>query len=252
MSLSKLYKTELYKYLKKPITLVLFIGLILPVFYGLSILQNAQYLQIQGSYDAMFFASVNWNMLAMTGVPEVLFALVATHIFAYELERGQIRLLIIKVCDRRKVLLSKFLVQISLIVSLYIIYYLVCMIIYYTIIIRTPLGNGDFGSSDTIHYMVMDWIYLIQILLVSSATFYLGIHYKAFTSFMISVGLTVSLIFLEFFPVVKYFVPAYTAKAVSSSEISSVQALALSGMFLIASFFPIFIAVREFKNIDIT
>jgi len=251
MSLIKLYKSELYKYIKKPITLVLLITLVLPVFYGISTAQNASYVEVQGDFDALLFASINWNMLTMTGVPEVLFGLVATHIFAYEIERGQIRTLLVKVCDRTKLIISKVLVQMTLIVGIYVLFYLVSFLVYYTIIVKTPLGNGSFGSIENLHFSIMDLIYLIQILLISNVVFLLGLYYKAFTSFMIGIGITVTFMFLEYFPVIKYFITSYTATALSYSQISAIQALLLNCLFLVVAFLPTFFIIRRFKEIDI-
>lgn len=252
MKLHRIYKEELYKIRKKPITLLLLITFLLPLFYGISIVANAKHMIVQGDFDALLFASVNWNMLTMTGVPEILFALISTHIFAYEMERGQLRLLYLRVCDRKKILLSKILSVLTLIVGFYMMFYLWCIGIYYVFIVQTPLGNGMFLSSFSVfEYMVMDLIYLIQIMMVVSLVFLLGIRFKAFVSFMMGIGLTTAFIVFQFFPKVKYFVPAYMATALSQQTITTTFALGLCLLYLGISFLPVFIAMRKFEKMDV-
>lgn len=248
----QVYKEEVFKIIRKPITLVLLIALILPLFYGISIVMNAKHVIVQGDFDAVLFASVNWNMLTMTGIPEILFALITTHIFAYEMERGQIRLLYLRVCDRKKILLSKMLAMLTVILVFYIVYYLWCFGIYYLFMVQTPLGNGMFLSSiSSLQYMVMDLIYLIQIMIVCSLVFLLGLRFKAFVSFMMGIGLTTIFIVFQFFPTVKYFVPAYLATALSQQIITTHFALILCCVYLSISFIPVIMAIKKFERVDI-
>ena len=252
MKLCQIYKEEVFKITRKPITLVLLIALILPLFYGVSIIVNAKHVIVQGDFDAILFASVNWNMLTMTGVPEILFALITTHIFAYEIERGQIRLLYLRVCDRKKMLLSKMLAMLTMMLGFYVIYYFWCFGIYYIFIVQTPLGNGMFLSSiSSMQYMVMDLIYLIQIMIVCSLVFCLGLKFKAFVSFMMGIGLTTVFIVFQFFPTIKYLVPAYIATALSQQIITTHFALILCFVYLGISFIPAIMAIKKFGRVDI-
>lgn len=252
MKIYQIYKEEVFKILRKPITLVLLTALILPMFYGISIVMNAKHVIVQGDFDAVLFASVNWNMLTMTGVPEIVFALITTHIFAYEMERGQIRLLYLRVCDRKKILLSKMLAMLTEILVFYVIYYLWCFVIYYLLMVQTPLGNGKFLSSiSSLQYMVMDLIYLIQIMIVCNLVFLLGLRFKAFVSFMMGVGLTTIFIVFQFFPNVKYLVPAYIATALSQQIITTRFALILCCVYLGIALIPVMIAIKKFGRVDI-
>ena len=236
MKLWQVYKEELYKTLKKPMTLILLVALVLPLFYGISIVTNAKHVIVQGDFDAILFASVNWNMLTMTGIPEILFALITTHIFAYELERGQIRLLFLRVCDRKKILTAKMLAMLTMMLVFYALFYLWCFGVYYIFIVQTPLGNGMFlSTASSLQYMVMD----------------LGMYFKAFVSFMMGIGLTTIFIIFQFFPTVKYFVPAYIATALSQQRITTQLALALCLVYLGISFLPAAMAVRKFNGVDI-
>ena len=252
MKLYQIYKEEVFKLIRKPITFVLLTAFILPLFYGISIVMNAKHVIVQGDFDAVLFASVNWNMLTMTGVPEILFALITTHIFAYEKERGQLRLLYLRACDRKKILISKMSAMLTVMQLFYMMYYFWCFGIYYVFIVQTPLGNGMFlGSVASLQYMVMDLIYLIQIMIVCSLVFLFGLKSKAFVSFMMGIGLTTVFIVFQFFPTAKYFVPAYIATALSQQIITTHLALILCCMYLGISFIPAIMAVKKFGRMDI-
>lgn len=251
MKLYQVYKEELFKILRKPITLILLVALILPLFYGISIVTNAKHVIVQGDFDAILFASVNWNMLTMTGIPEILFALITTHIFAYEMERGQIRLLYLRVCNRKKILIAKMLAMLTMMLLFYVVFYLWCFAVYYIFIVQTPLGNGMFLSAvSSLQYMVMDLIYLIQIMIVCGLVFLFGLYFKAFVSFMMGIGLTTTFIIFQFFPTVKYFVPAYIATALSQQVITTQLALILCFVYLGISILPAAMAVRKFNGVD--
>lgn len=252
MKLYQIYKEELYKISKKPVTLILLIALILPLFYGISIVTNAKHVIVQGDFDAVLFASVNWNMLTMTGVPEILFALITTHVFAYEKERGQIRLLYLRICDRKRVMLAKIASLLTVMLAFYVLFYVWSFGIYYVFIVRTPLGNGMFLSTvSSLQYMVMDLIYLIQIMIVCGLVILFGLYFKAFVSFMLGIGLTTVFIVFQFFPTIKYFVPAYIATALSQQMITIHLALILCLVYLGISILPAAMAVRKFGKMDI-
>lgn len=252
MKLGQVYKEELFKIIKRPIIYILLIALVLPIFYGISIITNAKHIMVQGDFDAILFASVNWNMLTMTGVPEILFALITTHIFAYEIERGQLRLLYLRVCSRKKIILSKIFTMLTLMMIFYLFFYICCFGVYYIFIVQTPLGSGAFLSSiSSMSYMLMDLIYLIQIMIVCGIVFCFGLYFKAFISFIMGVGLTTIFILFQFFPTIKYFVPSYIATALSQQKITTGLAAVLCFLYLGISCIPAVIVVQKFGRNDI-
>lgn len=251
MKLKKVYYEELYKLFKKPTTYALLVSFILPLFYVLSIISNSKHVVVEGNYDAVLFSSVNWNMLAMTGIPELLFALITAHILAYEMERGQLRNVYIRVCDRVKIILAKVASLYTLMLVFYVTYYIFCFALYYIFIVKTNLGNGNIISETSIEFVTMDLIYLIQMVIVSNLVLLFGLYFKAFISFGLGIGVTTTFIVVQFFPKVRYFVPVYIATALSQHMISSGFALILCVMYLVLSFIPIAFAIRKFSRMDI-
>jgi len=250
MKLFQLYKVEMYKILKRPITYILLINYILPAFYSLSIAANAKHMMVQGKFDPIIFASVNWNMLTMVGILEVLFAILTAQIFAYELEKGQIRLFAFRTGSRTNLLLAKVLAIASLLVLTYLIFYVFCFILYYVFIINTPIGGGKF-SIKSLEFMLQDLIYIVQMFIVSGMVLLLSFYFKAATTIMMGIGITSTLLVLQFFPTIKYFVPAYLATALSYSQISAKLAAVLCGLYFILALVILYFSFKKFEKIDI-
>jgi len=250
MSLFQVYKVELVKMLKRPITYILLINYILPAFYTISIVTNAKHMMVQGEFDFIIFASVNWNMLTMVGLLEVLFAILTAQIFAYELEKGQIRLLTVRVGSRKKILVAKILTIATLVLLTYLIFYAFCIILYFGFIINTSIGGGRF-TLRSLEFMLQDLIYIVQMFIVSGVVLLLSFYFKATATIMLGIGLTSVFLILQFFPTLKYFVPAYLATALSYSQISTSLAAALCGAYFMLSLVLIYLSIKKFEKMDI-
>lgn len=251
MSLRQIYKIERFKLFKKRVTLILLVCYILPLFYGVSIISNSSNVNVQGEFGVMMFTSVNWNMLAMTGVPEVFFCLIAAHYFAAELEQGQMRTLIVRVCNRKQMIAAKALSFITLMLLFYITFILFSIVIYYLFIVHTHLASGQIWDETYFRVVLTDLIYLLQIMMVSSIVMLLGLQNKAFVSFILGTGITIIFMVLQFFPVIKYFVPFYTASAIAYQHINNITAGMLCIAYLAFSVIPVLITSDKFSKIDI-
>ncbi|HPU63428.1 MAG TPA: ABC transporter permease [Mobilitalea sp.] len=250
MSLFQIYKVELLKILKRPITYLLLINYILPAFYTISIVTNAKHMMVQGTFDPIIFSSVNWNMLTMVGLLEVLFAVITAQIFAYEFEKGQLKLLVVRVGSRKKLLLAKILTIISLLVLTYLLFYVFCILLFYVFITKTQIGGGKF-SLKSMAFMLQDLIYIVQMFIVSSVVLLLSFYFKSATTVMLGIGLTSVLLILQFFPTLKYFVPAYLATALSHSQISVQLAAVLCGLYFIIALVILYLSFKKFEKADI-
>lgn len=250
MRISQIYQLELRKIIKKPIVYILLINFALPVFYGIAIVTNASHLTISGDFDVITYCSVNWNMLTMVGILDVLFAIIAAHIFPYEMERGQLSLLLTRGCNRKKVLLAKLMVLYTLLIFVYLLYYLLNIIIYYTVITAGTFINTVSVDPDSFRYMLMDLVYLIEIFIICNMVFLLGLYLKAATTVMAGIGLTAAFLILPFFPVVKYFVPAYAATAISNGQMNSFTAVLLCIGYLLIGSIPVLLACRRIEMRD--
>lgn len=226
--------------------------MILPLYYGISIATNGSNVVVSGYFDALMFASINWNMLMMTGVTEIIFGLIAAHCLAYEIERGQLRGMLVRVCSRRKIFLAKVLAMITLIGLFVLMFFAVSILTYYLFIVNTPLGSGQlysgiFSFSD----VLMNGIYLIQILIVVCIVLLLGLYFKAFISLMMGIGFITLLQVLLHFPGISKIVPAKLALMLAYRQISNQSVMLVSVIWLMVVGAFVVFSLKRFEGIDI-
>lgn len=121
MSFGLIIRVEFRKLLKKPLSLILFAVFLIPMFYTYSIMTDAQLLQMTPS-GALDFALGQWNLLGMTGLFQVLFSLVVVNSFSAEIDRGQIKMAVLRQCSRKKLVYAKMFVLALFMLLVYICY----------------------------------------------------------------------------------------------------------------------------------
>ncbi len=252
MKLSRVYRLEMLKLIKMKMTWVLFICLMLPVYYGISIALNGSNVVVRGYFDALMFASINWNMLMMTGVCEVIFGLIAARLLSYELERGQLRGILLHVCDRRKIYIAKTAALFSLVALFLLAFYLICLAVYYIFIADTPLGSGELYSGIfSLSDILMNGIYMIQIIIVICVVLLLGLYFKAFISLMMGIGFVTLLQVLLHFPGISLIVPGKLALMLAHSQIDDQSVMGIAGVWILVVCFFVVFSLFRFERIDV-
>lgn len=253
MKIRKIYTIEIHKALKKTITAVLLVSLVLPLFYTISVFVDASYMDIEGEFNMFMSASVYWKMLQYICLPQILLALLATQSFGYELENGQIKMLLAKGSGRSKLLISKILVNVTLLLASYIIFFLFSYILEWLF-----YGNTfqlymffEWVTADNARFLLVDAIYLINIICISNIVVCLSLFKKPFTSFMVGVGISLMSMLLQYFPIIKYFIPMYVADQLTSYTISTIKAMAAFLIYVIMAVIPVIIAIKKFNQLDI-
>ncbi|MFP3156087.1 ABC transporter permease [Lachnospiraceae bacterium ZAX-1] len=252
VGIREIYAIEMRKVLKKPITAVLLVAFILPLFYAVSIYTDAAYIYTEGESDIFSSALMNWIMLQYICLPQILISLIATKGFGYELEEGQIKMLLLIGVGRTKLLLSKVFVNLTLLMGLYATFYIFSYIVYIPCdgMVRMDIFV-EWLSMDAGRFLLIDALYLVNIFMISNVVVCLSLFCKPFTSFMIGVGISLMAMLLQYFPVVKYFLPMYVANQVTSMTISTTSAVLAFCIFVFIAFVPIMIAIKKFNKIDI-
>lgn len=253
MKNNKIYAIEMYKVMKRRSTYVLLVILILPVFNAISTYLDASYMEVEGISDMFMSASINWILLQYVYLPQILFALMITRIFGYELEDGQIKLLLTKGCSRKRLIIIKMLTNISLAIGLYVIFHVVSYVIDGVLFGRMFQVEMflEHITADNARHLLMDMIYLINIIIISNIVMCLCLFKKPFTSFMIGVGINFATIFMQYFPIARYFVPMYVANQLSTYSISNTKVVGVFLGYTVIAIIPIIIAIRKFEKIDI-
>ena len=228
MSVYSIVKIEFRKLLKKPLSFVLLATLFVPVFYTYSVLTDAPLLQMTPS-GALDFVFGQWSLLGMTGLFQVLFSLVVVNTFSAEIDKGQIKMAVLRQCFRKKLVYAKSIVLVLYMLLCYVMYLAFAILCYYGLVVRTSYGTGEFVSKAILEYGIGKFIMsgffsLMDALITAGIIFIFSLRYKTGICFMLAVGTTTLLLILQFFPGVQYFVPAYVGSLLDCGMITPLAA----------------------------
>lgn len=111
MSLAQVIKTELYKNSRRKSSLILFIPMLLAIVVTLGYAHGVIELNLitgdTGIYSCMDFVFIVWNVLSGLGIIGILLILFAAFQFSGEIERGQIKLMLLRIRKRSTVVWGK-------------------------------------------------------------------------------------------------------------------------------------------------
>jgi len=255
VSVYSIVKIEFRKLLKKPLSFVMLAILFVPVFYTYSVLTDAPLLQMTPS-GALDFAFGQWSLLGMTGLFQVLFSLVVVNTFSAEIDKGQIKMAVLRQCSRKKLIYAKSIVLVFYMLLCYVVYLAFSMICYYGLIVRTSYGTGAFVSEAMQAYGIGKFIMsgffsLMDALITAGIIFIFSLQYKTGICFMLAVGTTTLLLILQFFPGVQYFVPAYVGSLLDYGMITPLAAGGWCLLYLGSAIVCMECTARKFERMDL-
>ena len=255
MSFGSIVKVEYRKLLKKPLSLIMLAVLLVPVFYTYSVLVDAPLLQMTPA-GALDFALGQWNLLGMTGLFQVLFSLVVVNTFSAEIDKGQVKMVVLRQCSRKKIVYAKMLVLALFMLLCYGLFIAFSIGSYYCFIIGTAYGTGEFISEAVRAYGVAPFVMsgfftLLDTLLTAGIVFLLSHKLKTGICFMFAIGTTTLLLILQFFPVVQYLVPAYVGSLLDYGIITPPAAGGLGLLYLAIVIICVEISARKFERMDL-
>lgn len=255
MSIYAISKVEFRKLLKKPLSLVMLAILFIPVFYTYSVLTDAPLLQMTPS-GALDFAIGQWGLLGMTGLFQVLFSLVTVSSFSSEVDRGQIKMAVLRQCSRKKIVYAKIIVLTMYMLLCYVLYIAFSIFCYFCFVTRTAYGTGELISESIREFGVgkfaMSGLFpLMDSLITAGIVFLFSLRYKMGICFMLAIGTTTLLLIMQFFPVIQYLVPAYVGNQLDYGKITPLMAGGFCLLYLVIAAICIEIAARKFERMDL-
>lgn len=255
MSLYSIIIIEFRKLLKKPLSFIVSAILFVPVFYTYSVMTNAPLLQMSPS-GALDFVFGQWSLLGMTGLFQILFSLVVVHTFSAEIDKGQIKMAVLRQCSRRKLVYAKIIVLVLYMLLCYLLYLAFSLGCYYGFVIRTPYGTGEWVSAAIQEYGIGKFIIsglfsLMDVLVTAGIIFLFSLRYKTGICFMLAIGTTTLFLIMQFFPGVQYLVPAYVGSLLDYGKITPPMAGGLCMLYLIAVGICVEITAKKFERMDL-
>ncbi|WP_310604761.1 ABC transporter permease [Anaerosporobacter sp.] len=255
MHLYSIVKVEFKKLLKKPLSFIVLAVLFIPIFYTYSVLTDAPLLQMTPS-GAMDFAFGQWSLLGMTGLFQVLFSLVVVNSFSSEIDKGQIKMAVLRQCSRTKLVYAKVIVLFLYMMLCYVVYLVFALCCYYGFVVHTSYGTGEWISEAIQAYgvgrFIMSGLFTLMDTLVTVGILFLcSLRFKTGICFMLAVGTSTLLLIMQFFPIVQYLVPAYVGNLLDYGMISPLIAGGLCLLYLLVTMVCVGITARKFERMDL-
>lgn len=242
-------KMESYKMLNRNSTRLLVIFCILPLFYGIGNMSKSQAVMIEGQFSAITFGSMCWGLLGLTGVTNVLFAILTVNYFGKEREAGQFKFLAMKICDRKKAIWAKYAAIFLLVILSYILMYMISILVYYSCIAGSEYGSKFMdGFEDLLICFSTDFLYMIQLLMTVSIVVLLCMYYKSSTSLLLGIAVSYTFLVLQYVPLVKFADPIYLVELYNDSQISTAGIIAYGVLYLTICYLVLLFAQRKFER----
>lgn len=208
-------KIELVKLRHKRTTLLLLLLLLVPTLFGIGMAAGLSFFVSDGS-DGGVDAVANGlsgmgftvNMLGQSKYILFLVVIILAAIsFSSELENGQIKSAITRICSRVKILAAKYialLVVVSLTLALFIIW---SLLLYMILVIHTSYASGqifDHQLLSQIGYLLFQWL---AVAVMVGFTFLMGARLKTFPCFAVSYIVWFASLYSDFMDNVKLLFP---------------------------------------------
>ena len=255
MNVLAITKIELFKLFKKRLTLAICAVLFIPVFYTFSVVTDAPLLQMSPS-GALDFALAQWDLLGMTGLFQILFSLIIVGSFSSEIEKGQIRTSITRLCSRKKIVYGKTIALAVFMALCYCTFILFSLACYYLFVANTAYGTGAF-TGDMIEALGLPQLLtgglfpFMDIFITMGIVYILSLKYKSSICFMLAMGISTLFLIMQFFPGVKYLVPAHTRMLLSYGQITPGIACGLCLVYVVIAAVCIVFAAHKFERTDL-
>jgi len=239
MRFIKIVKLECFKLLKKKTTWLLLLNLGIPLLYGVGMFAGASFLVSDGVSDIVVIgqglSAMEFLLNMLTQNQYILYFIViviSAMALSNELENGQIRTIITRICNRRKIILAKYLSILFMTFIALCIFMAVTLLIYYTLVCQSAYASGSFWGSGGEMQLLSLLFTFIGLAVMVAVTILLGLFFKTFLCFAISYILWIVLKYVAFFDSVKLLSPDKFTESILENTVNSNQ-IVLYGMLFI-------------------
>lgn len=204
MSLAQIIKTELYKNSHRKSSLILFLPMVLTVIVTLGYEHEVIELNLitggSGTYSCMDFVFIVWNVLSGLGILGILMILFAALQFSGEIERGQIKFMLLRTGNRATVVWGKYLATVMMTVVFIAGTLFVSIVSYYLFLSGSSIGTGTFASTIDGFSTMNIWgsiaLQIIVYLFLTGVTFLAGMFVNPFVTFMLTLSVMYAINYL--------------------------------------------------------
>lgn len=261
MTLTQIIRSELYKNLCRRSSYLLAVPALLALLVTAGFRFGVIQISLNGSdvsaYSCMDYVFLLWSLLSGLGIFGILFLLFSSFQFSGELERGQIKFLLLRSDSRARVLAGKYLSCLIVCAAALLITLAASVIGYYLLLSSSPMGTGSFAPAaaglDLPRILLYLLLQAVSCLFWISAAFLIGLWAGPFVCFVLSAVVMYAgnyaasgdNLFARLFP------SGLGARLLAGNSPAFAEWI-LSGLFTLAALCVILIvAARKFSALDI-
>lgn len=215
MSFLSVIKIEFIKLLRKRISLLLLLFFVPSVLFGIGMLLGLSFFVSDGGgggVDAVgkSISGIGFVVTMMEQSKYIIFLVIiilAAFTLSGELENGQIKSEIIRICSRSKIVAAKYVALFSLILGTILLSLLWSLLVYAMFVSKTEFANGllfDEMARAQIGYIAYT---ILGTGVVLAVTFLLGVKLKTFPCFAISYIVWFASLYTDFMGEIKLLIP---------------------------------------------
>lgn len=194
MSIAQVIKTELYKNSRRKSSLMLFIPMLLAIVVTLGYAHGVIELNLttndMEAYSCMDFVFIVWNVLSGLGIIGILLILFAAFQFSGEIDRGQVKLMLLRIGKRSTVVLGKYLATVIASVVSILATLVTCIVSYYLFAASSAMGTGTFASTmerlSSLAVCGTIGLQILMYLLLIGVAFFVGLFANPFITFVLT------------------------------------------------------------------
>ena len=215
MAFHSIVKVELIKLFHKRTSLLLLINFLIPLIYGIGAAFGASFIVTDGGGGnidvvANGLTAMGFTVNMLGQIKYVLFMVIiilSAISLAGELENGQIKSEIIRVCSRPKILFAKYISLLIAALALFLVFVLWSLGIYYFLLSNSPYANGIFSDGQLLTQLQYIIFSFIGVSVASSITMAFGLKLKVFACFAVSYIMWFASLYSDFFGSIKLLIP---------------------------------------------
>lgn len=259
MSFLSVVKIELIKLYHKKTTLLLALLLLVPALFGIGMALGLSFFVSDGSdggVDAVTngLSSMGFTVDMLEQSKYILFLVViilAATSFSGELENGQMKSAIIRICSRGKILAAKctaLLVVVSMTLLLFVIW---SLLLYIVLVTRTSYASGQIFDNrllSQIGYLLFQWL---AVAVMVGFTFLMGVKLKTFPCFAVSYIVWFASLYSDFMEKIKLLFPNNMPNFILENAAEVTFTLSYMALYMGYCLFLLLLTAILFRRMDI-
>jgi ABC-type transport system involved in multi-copper enzyme maturation permease subunit len=252
-------KIELVKLYHKRTTLLLLLLFLVPALFGIGMAAGLSFFVSDGSDGGVVAVANGLSGMGFTvdmlGQSKYILFLVviilAAISFSSELENGQMKSAVTRICSRVKILTAKYmalLIVVSLTLLLFVFW---SLLLYMALVIRTSYASGqifDRQLSSQIGYLLFQWLAAAVMI---GVTFLMGVKLKTFPCFAISYIIWFASLYSDFMENIKLLFPNNMPDFVLKNAADIQFALSYAAVYTGYCFVLLLLTAALFRRMDI-